>query len=258
MKQYSLIFSFILFSTFSFSQDFTTTFLKVDFLEASKESSVELLRQYFRHEVYPLHSPAYPISKTKLSTAKLMSDLISEYPSSWVSNYVSTEILVVSNKKTKKVIGINGTLNRAQKNLLKEADLNTKVFINIKYKQENSATGKIEVNNLNFLIAVVPDREAIYIGGVETLQQYLKKNILDRISDAELKELKQGSIEFTINEKGNVGAIQLKEQTGNPSIDQLFFNVINSMPQWEPAKNSKGIPVKQQFKFVAGSVYDGC
>jgi TonB family protein len=258
MKQYSLIFSFVLFSTLSFSQNFAETFLQVKFENVPEGPSMESIRQNFRYDVYPLHIPAHSTSKTKLAAAKLMSDLMKEYPSSWLSDYVSTEISVVSNGETKIAKGIDGTLSKAQKLLLKAADFDTKIAINIKYEQENAATRKIETHNLDYLIAVVPDIEASYSGGREALKQYLKKNVLDRISDADLKELNRGSIEFTINKKGQVEATQLIKKTGKPAVDQLLLKAIDGMPQWEPAKTGKGIPVKQQFEFEVGNSYGGC
>jgi TonB family protein len=108
------------------------------------------------------------------------------------------------------------------------------------------------------LIAVVPDTEASYFGGRKALNKYLKKNVLDRISDADLKELNQGSIKFTINEKGQVEATQLINKTGKPEVDQLLLKAIDTMPKWKPAKTGKGIPVKQQFEFEVGNLYGGC
>lgn len=258
MKQYSLIFSLVFFSSLSFAQDFAEAFLKVDFQKAAKESSIDLLRQNFRYEVYPFHIPARPTSSTKLSTAKAMSDLIKEYPSSWVSDYVSTEISVVSNGKTKTAAGTNETLNKAQQELLRIADLNTKAIINIKYRQENAATRKVDVHNLNYQIAVVPDTEAKYSGGRKALKQYLKKNVEERISNANLAKIKEGVVQFVINEKGQVEAVQLSEKTGVLEVDQLLIKAIETMPLWEPAKDGSEVPVKQQFKFAAGNPFGGC
>lgn len=258
MKQYSLIFSLLLFSSLSFAQDFADAFLKVDFQKAGEESSVDLLRQKFRYEVYPFHIPARPASSTKLRTAKAMSDLIKAYPSSWVSDYVSTEISVVSNGKTKTAAGTNEVLNRAQQELLAIADLNTKAIINIKYRQENAATRKIDVHTLNYQIAVVPDTEARYSGGIKALKQYLKKNVVERISNANLAKIKEGVVQFTINEKGQAEAIQLSEKTGVLEVDQLLIKAIETMPLWEPARDGKGVPVQQQFKFAAGDPFGGC
>lgn len=258
MKQYSLIVSLMLFSTLSFAQNFTEKFLKVKFEHVPEGPSMESIRQNFRYEVYPLHIPAHPSSKTKLAAAKSMSDLMKEYPSSWLSDYVSTEISVVSNGETKIAKGIDGTLTKAQRSLLKAADFDTKVIINIQYEQENAATRKIETHNLDYLLAVVPDTEASYSGGRKALKQYLKQNVLDRISDADLKVLNRGSIEFTINEKGQVEATQLIKKTGKPAVDQLLLKAIKTMPQWKPAKTGKGIPVKQQFEFEVGNPYGGC
>jgi TonB family protein len=258
MKQYSLIFSFMLFSSLSFSQNFTETFLKVDLTEAYKGPSAEMIRQKFRYEVYPSNIPAKPVSRKELSAAKSMLDLMKEYPTTWVSNYISTEILVVSNGKEKRAAGSDGTLNKAQRALLKIADFNTKVTINVKYKQENSATRKIEVSNLNYAIAVIPDTEAVYPGGAEALEDYLKKNAIDPISDADLRKLERGTVQFMINEKGQVEDVELVEKIGNPKVDQLLLQVIRKMPEWKPAKDENGRAVKQEFKFVVGGMNGGC
>jgi TonB family protein len=257
MKQYSLIFSFMLFSSLSFSQDFTETFLQVDFATMSNEPSAESIRENLRYEVYLFNPYGAPISRTELSAAKSMVDLMKEYPSSWVSNYISTEVSVVSNGEEKTAKGSDGTLNEAQRALLKVADFNTKININVKYKQENSATRKIEENNLNYLISVIPDTEATYSAGRDALKDYLKKNAMDLIPDADLKDLKEGTVHFTINEKGQVEGVELIEGTGKSTVDQLLLNAIGKMPKWKPAKDAKGTAVKQQFSFSAGNRF-GC
>jgi hypothetical protein len=258
MKQYSLIFSLMLFSTLSFSQDFMETFLKVDFKEAFEKPSVESMRENFRYGVYPFHIRAHRRPSTELGAAKSMLDLIDEYPSSWVSDYVSTEVSVVSNGQTKTAIGANETLTKEQKELLEMAEINSKVAINIKYKQENGATRKMDVHTLNYLIMVMPETRASYPGGPDALDQYLKENVINRLSDADLKEMKEGIVEFTINEKGQVEGVGLMQNTGRTTADKLLLKVIYMMPQWEAAKDAKGMPVKQQFKFAAGNWFGGC
>lgn len=258
MKQYSLIFSLMLFSTLSFSQDFMETFLKIDFEKAFDKPSVESMREKIRYGVYPFHIRAHRASSTELSMANKMSNLIDEYPTSWVSNYVSTEVSVVSNGKAKTAIGVNETLTKEQKELLKMADINSKVTININYKQENGATRKMDVHTLNYLIMVMPETSATYPGGPDALDQYLKDNAINYLSDADLKEMKEGIIQFTINEKGKVEDVELIQKTGRPTADKLLLKVIHNMPQWEAAKNGKGRSVKQQFKFAAGNRYGNC
>ena len=110
-----------------------------------------------------------------------------------------------------------------QRAILKKADPNTKISIHVKYEQENAATRKIEASDLNYYIFVVPEVEALYIGGAVTLQEYLKKNVVDHISDADLKALERGIIQFTINEKGAVEGAEIKEQTTNKKVDELLL-----------------------------------
>lgn len=255
MKRYYFIGGFIFMATISLGQNFSDTFFRTDYLENSKKQT-KLLRDNYRCQIYPLHTPAHPMSKMLLSQAQTMLDLIKEYPNSWITDYVSTEIEAINKGKRQKAYGVNAQLTDSQRNLLKMVDLNTSISIKVKYKQTNSATQKIEVKTLSFYIVVQPDEEANYPGGAVALQEYLIENVLDNISDTDLVHLKVGRVGFMVNNHGKIELVQLKESTGNSKVDQMLLNVIKNMPQWQAARNAAGLWVNQGFELVLGNT--GC
>lgn len=258
MKRYSFILSFMFCTLFGFSQSAVESYLDIGFSNISQGPSPEVIRKNFRYEIYHLNTRAHASSKEKLSQAKMMTDLIKEYPSSWIKKYISTEVVAVCSGKEEKAIGSNATLTTAQRSILAKADFNTKVLIHVKYQQENAATRKIEEHNLNYAIAVVPKTQATYFGGQEAVNTYLKKNAIDKISDRELIAIKKGRIHFSIDKNGAIKAVELATTTGSTKIDALFLQVIREMPLWKPAKDAKGILVKQRFELAINNFNDGC
>lgn len=255
MKRYRLILSFMFCSILGFSQNSVSSYLNIGFSNMSKGPSLEVMRRNFRCEIY---FPANPVSKATLSQATVMADLMKEYPNSWIKKYISTEVSAVCNGKKEKAMGSNIMLTSMQKSILAKADFNTKVSINIKYQQENSATQKIEEHNLNYIILVVPKIQATYSGGQEAMKTYFKKNAVDKISDKDLMDLKGGLIHFSVAKDGKIEAAKLEETTGNTKVDQLFLQVIREMSLWKPAKDAKGRFVKQRFELAMNNFNDGC
>ena len=63
---------------------------------------------------------------------------------------------------------------------------------------------------------------------------------------------------FTINENGAVENAKIFESSGDAKTDELLLRLINNMPKWKPAKDIMGNPVKQDFEFLTGYLYEGC
>lgn len=199
---------------------------------------------------------SHPIKKVKLNGAKLLSDLISGYPTNWISNYVSVEILATCAGKSMKAISANDVLTTEQKNILKTADLGTEIIINAKYKIKNPVTNLIEESKMTFSAMEVPDMEAEYVGGKEQLIKTIKENVSNKIPESTLKKLQPIVIRFTVNEGGEIAGAFVTKTSGDLKIDKVLLEVINKMQNWKPAQNTNGIKVKQEFIFGVGNV--GC
>ena len=181
------------------------------------------------------------VKMEKLKEAKSLIDIREGYPTSWVTNYLSVELLTTGNGKEMKALGTNEILTKEQKNILNMADIGTSININVKYFTKNAVTAKTEIRTMNFSVMVVPEIEAEYRGGYDQMTKYFKENAINKISENNSKELPKGRLRFTVNEEGYIINAHVLESSKDSEIDKLLIDVINRMPKWNPAENSKGI-----------------
>jgi len=196
------------------------------------------------------------VEKERVIKALLLSDFVEGYPSSWMKHYVSTEITTTSNAKTIKAVGSNNTLSPAQKDLLKKVVLNSDVHIDIKYKIDNVVTGGMDERVARFSITIIPKVEAEFTEG--DVNEFLKEKTKKKFSQAKSEKFEEGLVRFVINEEGKVENAKIITTTGNSKTDKLLLEVINEMPKWKPAKDAKGIKLKQTFEFLVGYMVGGC
>lgn len=253
MKTNIILLSLLLFFKLSTAQDVTYEFGEIYtyFQQNRAPKKVEL-----RYMVRGVH--ARSIVRETLNKAQVMSDIYAGYPTSWVKDYVSIEMSATCNGKVVKAQGKTHLLNEKQKRLLKMADLNTDIEVNVKYKHSNAATHLVEVNNLDFKITVIPQVEATYIGGYEKLINYLKKEVMDEVSKMNINPLSQGTVRFTISTTGKAVGVRLHTSLGNSKIDKMLLETIRKMPKWQSAKNAKGKSVEQYFELIVGDLFGGC
>lgn len=199
---------------------------------------------------YNIHGKyEHPVKMEKLVSVELLSDFIPDYPASWIKDYESVEILATTKGLTKKATGKTEALNTEQKSLLKSAELFTKFDISVSHKSPNAVTGIDEVRVIKFSMTVVPNIEAQFEGGAERMKMYVKTNAIDKIPAFSAEYILDGLITFTINEDGFVFGATLTKSTGDPMTDKLLLDTIKNMPKWNPAVDSKGRRVKQEFEF---------
>lgn len=208
---------------------------------------------------------AHTIKKETVNTANSMGDIIPFYPSNWVSDYVSVELVYIKDGVSKTFTGKNETLTPEQKSVLKTAAIGDDIAINIKYKTKNAVNGKNELSTMHYETQITPDVEAQFETKTNAKHdesdgrtaQYVKENIINKIPEAAKKEIKETLIRFTVNEEGVVTSTKVYRSCGNKSIDDLVLNAISKMPKWIPAKDANGNHVKQNFEFTFG-VPQGC
>lgn len=195
------------------------------------------------------------ITREKLNTAKAMLDINPGYATSWITDYISAEIIASSNGKVMRAISTNAFLTSEQKNILNTADIGTDITIDVKYRYENSVTGNMDMRNMMFSVTLVPENPAEYFGGYEQMKNYLKENAINKISKADYNKV-QAVVKFTVNEEGEIANTQISKTSGDKKTDNVLVDAINKMPKWIPAADAKGIKVKQEFVFSVGN--GGC
>jgi hypothetical protein len=198
------------------------------------------------------------VTKEKLMEAKLLRDIIPNYPVNWITDYVSVEITATSSGKSMNALNSNEALSAQQKYLLSTVDLGTGFTIKVKYKSKNAVTNDIVNDEMNVAMMIVPETEAEYAGGDQQLKKYLKESVVDKISESSRMHLqdKTAIAVFTINEQGEISNTKISETSGDAKTDRLIINAINKMSGWKPAENSSGTKVKQEFMFIVGN--SGC
>ncbi|MBK8829255.1 MAG: energy transducer TonB [Saprospiraceae bacterium] len=199
---------------------------------------------------------ARPVRAEKLEKATTMGDLIDGYPSSWITEYVSTGIQIVSDQKVNQALSFNEQLTPEQISLLKSARLGDEVVIDIKYKSRNFISKNLDERLLHYTATVIPEQEAEYPGGREPMKAYLQENAIRKIPNESFKELQQVIFLFTVDEHGQVINARITTTSSDPKTDTLLLEALNNMPKWKPAENRTGIKVTQDFELIVGNT--GC
>lgn len=198
------------------------------------------------------------VNKEMLNQVSFVNELVDGFPANWISEYVSVTIMTTAHGEIMEAKSSNEKLTTEQKNILKSADLGSEIYINISYKYNTVEASKSSAINLNsdvqsisIKMTVTPETEvaAAFVGGDELMNTYLMENAIHKIPGSVARKIKTAQVTFTVNEAGKIENVQLSKTSNDPATDKLLVNVIANMPKWEPARNSKGKAVKQEFKF---------
>lgn len=192
------------------------------------------------------------IKKEKLIAAKSITDIIPNYPSTWINDYISIEVMVISNGTRIQAYSTNPMLNVEQVNLLNKADISSDIVINIAYTTPNAVSSETEKSVMHYTTTLVPDTEAEYTSGYEQMTKYIRENAINKI-DAANPKFVSAIVKFTVNEQGEIADVQISRTSGHENTDKLLVETITKMPKWKPAQNSKGEKVKQRFEFSLNS-----
>jgi len=194
----------------------------------------------------------HPYKKDKLTKVKSIRDIIPSYPSEWIMGNISVEIFATCGGKVNKALSSNINLTKEQKNIFTSADIGSDIVIDITYESKNPVTDNIESNKLHYSVTVVPEIEAVYLGGYQQLTEYIKENAIAKIPKSKSYQFPLTKVRFTVNEDGTIINTKLFQTSEDSAIDTLLLKVINNMPKWKPAENKKGINVKQEFELSVG------
>ncbi len=194
------------------------------------------------------------ITRKQLNEANSIGDLIEYYPSSWIVSYTSVKIGVIKNGKETKEFGKNNVFTKKQFQLLNSVKISDVVKIKVDYKTKNSVTEELEKSEMVINMVVVPDVGASFDGGYDTMITYLKENTSTSLQTFNFQANNGAVVCFSIDEKGKVINVNVKETSGNYEVDKELINLIKAMPAWKPAKNIKGETVIQEFEFTIRDV----
>lgn len=230
-----------------------------NYMAAPKEKMTAEVAPQVEKKFYVLSRQGKSTSKSKLQSAKKLSDFVAYYPSSWVTNYDSVAIFTTSNGVQKRAFGKSEKLTLSQSEILRTADMFSEVVVFVKHKTINSITKEVEENEMTIELTVRPEVLAEYPSGIEGFQAYLRKNSENDIMKMELKDGFIAIAYFTINEEGQPQDIEVAESSGYDGVDHIISTLLQNMPKWKPAQDAEGNKVKQKFEFLFGyGVENGC
>jgi hypothetical protein len=193
------------------------------------------------------------ISKEELDKAVSISEIIPQDANWNRYSIVKTHVRIYNDDLETQVINysLNLDLNEPQLALLKKVQYSD----NLQFGAEH-ATSR-ETGSLNYMVSVVPEKQAEYVDGKDQLITYIKENSNTLIALWKNNQWLAGKINFTVDKQGTVSNINLTSTSGNPTIDQHMIGLISKTSnKWVPAENAKGEKVDQVLTFSFGSL--GC
>jgi TonB family protein len=184
-----------------------------------------------------------------------------DYNYNKIVDYVSVVILALNNGKVVSSQSTGNQLTQEQKQILRTADIGADIDIKINFKFKNQADKGVglenKINEGNLTITVVPETEAEYPGGFAQLSDYFNKNVFNKISiESGADKILNASVKFTINEDGRITNTKMSKSSTDPQIDKLILDQTSKMPKWNPARNSEGVKIKQEYSIPFGG--PGC
>lgn len=198
-------------------------------------------------------------TKSRLSESKLIKDFVPGYPTDWVSDYVSIEMIFNKNDDEYILHSTNDTLTPEQRELINSLDINDNVSIRVAYKYKNPATNETEYRNMKDIsLVVVPEFSAMPVFGYDLLIEYLEENSLSKIPATLQNKMDQLIIYFNVDELGEINNVIVKQSSGFIEVDELILDLTNNFRNWTPAQDNNGNTVLQDFILTFGNIQFGC
>jgi len=196
------------------------------------------------------------ITKEDLHKATSVLDIVPKKAEAWWKvSFQTVTVAVLQDGDEILEIGDSKELNAAQIMLLQSTDYSTNFYIKARGKNKHPETGKIE--DYVYYLTIIPEKEAEYTSGHDALIAYLKENSKEKTAIIKEDKLQPGKVQFTVTKKGTIANVKLISTSGYISVDEALIKIITNMPEkWEPAENSKGEKVDQEFVFFFGTA--GC
>jgi len=191
-------------------------------------------------------------TKQNLQKATSINDIIPEISGQEKRLFKQVETAIITGETEVNEFGKTHELNAKQKELLHSADYGTNFYIRGDYADKLSFN-----DHLIYYISVVPEQEATYISGRESLLTYLQENCALLLSHIDSRQLQPGRLLFEVSTEGTVSHAEIESSCGFAAIDSHVLGLIKDAPgKWQPAKNAEGKLIAQQFIVFFGT--QGC
>ena len=213
----------------------------------------------FSDFIYDVGPRFGPIKKGDLDKARSIDAFLDEEQMLAMVSLKSVSVIIIKDDKQSDIreTGYTKELTSAQLKLIHSSDYSTNFLIRMEYQQKNKETGKLEDSYSTPHMTIVPERQAVYVNGKDSLIEYLKEYSEAVRVNVESEKLKPAKLFFTVTKNGAIKNVKLDRSSNYPSLDKRMIELINEAPgYWEPAQNSKGEKVDQELVVSFGLI--GC
>jgi hypothetical protein len=200
-----------------------------------------------------------PVTKSELNMVKSFRDFIAEEHADRIVKYYSLSVIVLNGtEKTKtRENGKGGDFNDSQIKLLQSVDYTTNLLIWSDYREKSFENGELQNSTWTPYISVVPEKQAEFTDGKESLIFYLDDNSKSARIDVDKDKLKPATISFIVTKNGTIEDAKLDDTSGFPIVDKKLIELISKTSgYWLPAENSDGEKVDQKLTISYGIL--GC
>ncbi len=216
-------------------------------------------KEIFTDFIYDVGPRFSPIKKTKVDQARTIADFLDSEIVASIVSLQSVNIVLVENDRQTDVLenGTTATLTDRQLQLLQSFDYSTNFVVRADFRKKNGNTGILVSDYSTPHLTIVPENQATYSLGKETLMSYLREESKKIWSNVDPEKLQPAKLSFMVTEHGAIEVIGLDRSSGYPEVDEKMIQLISDLPgSWIPAKNAAGKPVGQELVVSFGLM--GC
>ncbi|NQY28374.1 MAG: energy transducer TonB [Flavobacteriaceae bacterium] len=224
-----------------------------------KQVPEKVEKKTFTDFIYDVGPRFRAIKKRDVDNAISIAAFFDEKQLQSIVSLKSVNIIIIEGKKRTdtKTTGHSNRLTAAQLKLIQSFDYSTNFLIRAEYQQINKETGELEDSYSTPHLTIIPEKQAEYINGKDTLKKFLKENSKKSRTNVDAEELKPAKLYFTITKNGSIENVKLDRSSGYPLVDEKMIELINNTSgKWKPAENYKGEKIEQELVVSFGLM--GC
>lgn len=215
--------------------------------------------RFFSDFIYDVGPRFGPIKKGDLNKFTSFADFMEDDDAKQVLTYKFVEVIIIENDKetSTRESGNSAELTSAQVNLLRTSDYSTNLKIRADVTQKNRQTGKPEDSYWTPHLTIVPEKQAVYVDGKDSLMEFLRENSKESWVHVVKDKLQPARLYFTVTKNGTIDNVTLDSSSNFPEVDKRMTELIKQAPgKWQPAENKKGEKVPQELVLFFGLM--GC
>ncbi|MEB8328625.1 hypothetical protein OO009_04590 [Flavobacteriaceae bacterium KMM 6897] len=215
--------------------------------------------RFFADFIYDVGPRFGPIKKGDLNKVTSFADLMEDDDAKQILTYKFVEVIIIENDKetTTRESGNSAELTVAQVNLLRSSDYSTNLKIRADVIQKNRQTGEPEDNYWTPHLTIVPEKQAVYVNGKDSLMEFLREKSKESWVNVVEGKLQPARLYFTVTKNGTIENVTLDSSSNFPEVDIRMIELIHQTPgKWQPAENANGEKVDQELVLFFGLM--GC